>query len=151
MPLPRVIRYFHRVVGENYRTWRSIPLKMDAENSSEKPVTNYQIIQRHIAKTTLLTWGTRWCSWLRHWATSRKVAGSIPESVDGIFHWHNPSGRTMALRSTQPLTEMITRNIFLRSRDGRCVALTTLPPSCTDCLEIWEPQPPGTLRACPGL
>jgi hypothetical protein len=24
-------------------------------------------------------------------------------------------------------------------------------PSCTICLEMWEPQPPGTLRACPGL
>jgi hypothetical protein len=23
----------------------------------------------------------------------------------------------------------------------------TLPPSCADCLEIWEPQPPGTLKA----
>jgi len=29
--------------------------------------------------------------------------------------------------------------------------LTTLPLSSADCLEIWEPQPPGTLRACPGL
>jgi len=29
----------------------------------------------------------------------------------GIFHWHNPSGRTMALGSTQLLTEMSTRNI----------------------------------------
>ena len=36
-------------------------------------------------------------SWLRHCATSRKVAGSIPDGVIGIFHWHNPSGRTMAL------------------------------------------------------
>ena len=26
-----------------------------------------------------------------------------------------------------------------------------LTTSLTDCLEIWEPQPPGTLRACPGL
>jgi len=26
-----------------------------------------------------------------------------------------------------------------------------LPPSCADCLDIWEPQPPGTVRACPGL
>ena len=34
---------------------------------------------------------------------------------------------------------------------GRCVGLTTLPPSYVDCLEIWEPQPPGTLRACPGI
>jgi hypothetical protein len=33
----------------------------------------------------------------------------------------------------------------------RCVGLTTLPPSRADCFEIWEPQPPGTLRACPGL
>ena len=29
--------------------------------------------------------------------------------------------------------------------------LTTLPPSCADCLELWEPQPPGAPRACPGL
>jgi hypothetical protein len=42
---------------------------------------------------------------------SRKVAGSIPDGVIGIFHWHNPSGRTMVLRLTQPLTEMNTRNI----------------------------------------
>ena len=27
-------------------------------------------------------------------------------------HRHNPSGRTMALGLTQPLTEMSTRNIF---------------------------------------
>ena len=27
------------------------------------------------------------------------------------FHWHNPSGRSMALGSTQRLTEMSTRNI----------------------------------------
>jgi len=36
-------------------------------------------------------------------------------------------------------------------KGGQCVGLTTLPPSCSDCLEIWEPQPPGTLTACPGL
>jgi len=31
------------------------------------------------------------------------------------------------------------------------VGLTTLPSSYGECLEIWEPQLPGTLRACPGL
>ena len=46
-----------------------------------------------------------------HCTTSRNVAGSIPDGVSGIFHWHNPFGRTMALGSTQPLTEMGTRNI----------------------------------------
>ena len=40
-----------------------------------------------------------------------KVAGSIPDGVTGIFHWLNPSGRTMALESTEPLTEMSTRNV----------------------------------------
>jgi hypothetical protein len=43
--------------------------------------------------------------------TSRKVAGSISDDAIRIFRWHNPSGRTMALRSTHPLTEMTTRNI----------------------------------------
>jgi len=31
------------------------------------------------------------------------------------------------------------------------VGLTTFPLSCADCLESWVPQPPGTLRVCPGL
>jgi len=61
-----------------------------------------------------LSWGTRWRRWLRHCATNRKVAGSIPDGVTGIFHWHNPSGRTMALSLTQPLTEMSTRNTSWR-------------------------------------
>jgi hypothetical protein len=30
--------------------------------------------------------GARWRSWLRHCATSRNVAGSIPDGVTGIFH-----------------------------------------------------------------
>ena len=40
---------------------------------------------------------------------------------------------------------------FLGGKGGWCLGLTTLPPSCADCLKIWESQPPGTLRACPGL
>ena len=40
-------------------------------------------------------------SFYMHCDTSRKVAGSIPDGVIGIFHWHNLSGRTMALGLTQ--------------------------------------------------
>jgi hypothetical protein len=29
---------------------------------------------------------TRWCSWLRHFATSRKVMGSFRVGFIGIFH-----------------------------------------------------------------
>jgi hypothetical protein len=56
-------------------------------------------------------WSMWWCSWLRYCATNQKAAGSIPNGVTGIFHWHNPFGRTMALGLIQPLTEMSTRNI----------------------------------------
>ena len=35
---------------------------------------------------TVVKMSTRWRSWLRHCATSRKVAGSIPGGVIGIFH-----------------------------------------------------------------
>jgi len=57
------------------------------------------------------TRGTRWRGWLRHCATSQKVAGSIPDGVIGIFLKHNPSGRNMVLELTQPLTELSTRYI----------------------------------------
>jgi len=66
--------------------------------------------------------------WLRCCATSRKVAGSIPDGVIGIFHCDNPSDRTMTLRSSQPLTEMSTRSISW-GKSGRCLRLTTVPPS----------------------
>jgi hypothetical protein len=40
-----------------------------------------------------------------------KVVRLIPSGVIGIFHLHNPSGCTLALGLTQPLTEMSTRGI----------------------------------------
>jgi hypothetical protein len=89
---------------------------------------------------------------LRHCATSQKVTGSIPDGVIGIFHWHNPSSHTMTLGLIQPLTEMSTRNISWRGKGDWCIGLTTLSPSCADCLEIcgasnsWNPQ--GLYRDC---
>jgi len=42
------------------------------------------------------TLGTAVAQWLRCCATSRKVAGSIPVGVSGVFHWHkNPSDRSL--------------------------------------------------------
>jgi hypothetical protein len=113
-------------------------LKIAAANSAETSAVNYQSVLRHMG-------GTRWRS---RWGTA--LQGSIPDGIIGIFHWHNPSGRTVALGLTQPLTEMSTRNISW-CKGGWCVGLATLPPSCADCLEIWDPQPPGNLRACPGM
>jgi hypothetical protein len=85
---------------------------------------------------------TRWCIWLRHCPTSRKVAGSI-----GILYCSHPSGRSTALQSTHKWVP----GFFPRGTGDRFVELTTLPPPCADCLEIWEPEALGTLRVYPGL
>jgi hypothetical protein len=42
---------------------------------------------------------------------ARKTTGSIPDEVTGFLKRPNPSSRSMILVSTQPLTEMSTRNI----------------------------------------
>jgi len=75
------------------------------------------------------------------WGTTLQIGMSrvwFPMVSSEFFHFYNPSGRTMALGLTQPPTEMITRNISW-GKSGRCLGLTTLTPSCADCLEIWEP------------
>ena len=66
-----------------------------------------------------------WHSCFRHCATSRKVAGSIPDGVIGIFYWHNSSGLTMTLGLNQPLTEMSTRNISWGVKAAGADNLTT--------------------------
>jgi hypothetical protein len=73
--------------------------------------------------------------WLRRCATSRAVPGSIPDGVTGFFSDIFPSDRTMALGSTQPLVKISTRNIP-GNEGGRCVRLTTSPPSSAECHEI---------------
>jgi len=81
--------------------------------------------------------GTAVAQWLRCCATNRKVAGSIPDGVIGIFHSHSPFDRTMALGSTQPLTEMSTKIISwgyerpVRKADN----LTTILDHCHVILE----------------
>jgi len=88
--------------------------------------------------------GTHWHSWLRHCATIRMVASSIPVGVTGIIETIGPGIDSASSRNKY-------QEYFLECKGGRCVGLTTLPPSCSDCLEIWEPQPPGTLRTCSDL
>ena len=95
--------------------------------------------------------GTRWRSWLRHRATNWKVTGSIPDGVIGIFHWHNPPRPHSGPGVDSASNRNEYQEYFLGGKGSWCIGLTTLPPSCADCLEIWEPQPPGVLRTCPGL
>ena len=63
------------------------------------------------APKEIMNWGTAVAQWLRCCATIRKVAGSIPDGVIGIFHWHNPPDHTMALpvRKADKLTTFLCR------------------------------------------
>ena len=94
------------------------------------------------------TWGMWRCSWLRHCTASRKVTGLIPNGLTGIFHW-----QSFQLHCGPGVDLASSRNEYQKYFLGGkgCVGLTTLPLSCADHLEIWEPEPPGTLRACPGM
>jgi hypothetical protein len=49
-------------------------------------------------------------SWLRHYATSLKFTGSIPDEIIGSLIL-DPSSRAMALGATQPLIEMNARDL----------------------------------------
>jgi hypothetical protein len=64
-------------------------------------------VATRISQNFKLLYVFAWHSWLRHWATNWKASRLIADGVIGIFHWHNPSGRTVALGSTQPLTETV--------------------------------------------
>jgi len=57
---------------------------------------------------------------------------------DSWCHWRNPSDRDVPVESTPPVTEMSARNISFGGKGGRCVGLTTLQPSCGNCLSIWD-------------
>ena len=67
--------------------------------------TPWPIYSRGINRRYQLHVDTRWRSWLPHCVTLRKVTGSILNGAIGILHRLNPSGRTMPLGSTQPMTE----------------------------------------------
>jgi hypothetical protein len=59
---------------------------------------------------TIFYGGMRLRSWLKYCATCGKLTGSIPDEANGNFNLPNYSSRTVAQGSTQPLTEMSTRN-----------------------------------------
>ena len=87
-----------------------------------------------------------WCSWLRRCGTSRRVMGSI---LNGVIRISFRPHYGPAVDSAPNRIEY--QGYFLGCKGGRCLGLRTLPPSCADCLEIWEFQTPRTLKACPAL
>ena len=81
---------------------------------------------------SVFLWGLGWCSG----RGAALLVGRFRDrfGVTGFFIDIFPSGRTMALGSTQPLVKMSTRNIP-GDKSGRWVRLTISPPSCAECHE----------------
>jgi hypothetical protein len=74
------------------------------------------------------------CSWLRQFTTTWKVIDKF--QLGSCFLQLDLSIHTVALGSTQPLTEICTRHIAWGGKGSGCEGLKTLPPSCADCLKI---------------
>jgi hypothetical protein len=107
--------------------WNSLkPLEFITKHQVSKHTMRHDLLPvSHLLQVTL------WRSWLRHYATSRGVAGLISDEDLGFFNWSKPSSLTVALGSTQPVTEMSTRNLPGGVKGDRRVRLTTSPPSVT--------------------
>jgi len=97
--------------------------------------------------------GTAVAEWLRCCATNRKVAGSIAAGVRGSFidlksfrSHHRPGVDSASNRNEY-------QEHFLGGKGGRCVRLTTLPPTyavVTKSGNLNPLEPSGPLRACNG-
>jgi hypothetical protein len=87
--------------------------------------------------------------WLRC-ATSRTVPGSIPGGVTGSLSDIFPSDRTVALGSAQ-LVKMSTSKISWGVKAAGAWGWQPHHLHVSNVMEIWEPKPPGTLWATPGL
>jgi hypothetical protein len=73
------------------------------------------------ARGSVVGWGTM--------LQAGRLWARVPMRLLDFFNWPNPSSCTMALGSTQPLTEMSTRNLPGGVKGSRHVRLTTSPPS----------------------
>ena len=88
MPLCKI--FTNVASGENYRAnktgvWRSTGIPYHLCGSFDPVLFGCKCTDFSLHHTQWFL-GTRWRRWLRHCATSRKVEGSIPDGVTGIFH-----------------------------------------------------------------
>jgi hypothetical protein len=113
-------------------TWKSNPITgLDRHwGSQEVKAPRFQD-NRHMNLERLSVLCTR-RSWMRHCATSRFSMVSLEFFIDITLRSHY----CHAVHSASNRNEY--QEYFLAGEGGRCVELTTWPPSCADCLKIWE-------------
>lgn len=104
-----------------------------------------------IPKTVIFSGSTRWFIWSGHCVTSRRVPRWISDVATEIFRWLCNSDDTSALEGDSSSNRNEYQLYWVGCKGGRCVELSTLPPYCAECLEIWEHQTTGALRDCQEL
>jgi hypothetical protein len=122
-----------------FATVRALPSNaVEFKNSEALPASEghavAQLVEALRYKPEGRKFDSRWCYW--------------SFSLTYFFRQHYDPG------VDSPSNRNKYQEYFLVAKGGRCVVLITLPPSCINCLEIWEPQPPGTLgpvQACNGI
>jgi hypothetical protein len=127
--------------------------KLNSRNISENINNSIQILSKSIYITIFQGRGHALVQLVE--ALRYKPRGCRCESQwrHWIFHRHNPSGRTMDLGLTQPLTEISTRNISW-DKGGRCVRLTTLllyVPIVLKSGNLTLLERSGPVQACNGI
>jgi hypothetical protein len=127
-------RYVREIeLMQNSSSYNYLPRKVDI-------LCLYLIFRGHAVALLVVT----------HCARKRKVTGSIPDGVIQIFHWHNPSGRSVALGSTQSLREMSTRHVFRGVKEAGAYGWKPCHFHVLTVQKSWKSLPSGGLRACPG-
>jgi hypothetical protein len=76
---------------------------------------------------------------VRHYATSSKVAGSIPDEVTKFFYGLIPSSLTPSLGLNKPLTQISTRNL-LEGKGRPAVKARKLAAICEPILSSRTPR-----------
>jgi hypothetical protein len=90
--------------------------------------------------STARTEGIRWHIWPRHYATSRKVAGSISGGVFRIFHQIKPSAAVWPWYRLKSLTEM-------NKGKGKAIPLQVwIGPECSSRLRLPDFNKIGTWK-----
>ena len=83
------------------------------------------------------------------WGTTLQTGGSrVRFSIVSLAQSFRPQCYS-GIDSTSNRNE--NQEFFFGGKGSRCEDLKTLPTSFAECLKMWKPQPPGTLRACPGI
>jgi hypothetical protein len=123
---------------------------MYRQRPSDGPIYHAQCFTAYLSFVQYQLGGARWRSCLRHCATNRNVAGSIPDGVTGIFHWHNRFGLHYGPGVDSASNRNEYQEYFLGGKGGRCLTtfmcrLSTNMGASTS----WTPQ--GLSRPVMGL